>query len=106
MGLFSFLGFGNDKIKQALFDGAVIIDVRTAHEFDRGKIKNSINIPLERLHVGMERIKAMRKPVILCCSGDGRSDEARRILLSAGIDPVYSGGNWQSLMKTVLQVMG
>ena len=106
MGLFSFLGLSNNNVKHALYNGAAIIDVRTAHEYDRGRIKGSINIPLERLHANIERIKAMKKPLVICCSGDGRSDEARRILKSNGLKEVYKAGNWESLLKLVLQVRG
>ena len=101
MGLLSFLGFGSNKLKDALKNGAVIIDVRTAHEYDRGRIKGSINIPLERMRASVERIRAMKKPVILCAS-DGRSDEAKSILRSAGITEVYTS-DWERLMQLIQQ---
>jgi rhodanese-related sulfurtransferase len=38
MGLLSILGLGSGKIKKALHRGAIIIDVRTAAEYDCGHI--------------------------------------------------------------------
>lgn len=104
MGIFSFLGFGNNKLKEALRNGAVIIDVRTAIEYDRGRIPGSINIPIDRVRANIERIRAMKKPIILCCSSDGRSDDARHILRSAGITEVYKAGSWESMLKLVSTV--
>ena len=41
MSILSFLGLGNNKIKDALLRGALIIDVRSAGEYDQGKIPGS-----------------------------------------------------------------
>ncbi len=57
MSLFSIIGFGNNKIKTALRNGAVVIDVRTAGEFDQGKVPDSTNIPVDRIAINAERIK-------------------------------------------------
>jgi rhodanese-related sulfurtransferase len=43
--MFGFL-FGKNNIKEAIKKGAVIIDVRTPHEYDNGRVPRSINIPL------------------------------------------------------------
>ena len=64
MSLLSLFGFGNNKIKEALSKGAVVIDVRTAYEFDLGHVPNSINIPVDRISSNIERIKDIKKPVI------------------------------------------
>ena len=59
--MFSFFGFGKNKIKEAIRNGAVIIDVRTANEFDRGKVPGSINIPVDRIENNIPKIKSMKK---------------------------------------------
>jgi rhodanese-related sulfurtransferase len=99
MGLFSLLGFGKNKLKRALTNNAVIIDVRTVHEYDRGKIPGSVNIPLERIEVNAERIKAMNKPIICCCASGMRSSIAVRTLTAKGVKDIYNGGSWMSLLK-------
>lgn len=97
--MFSFFGVGKKKIKDALKNGAVIIDVRTPHEFDRGKVPGSVNIPVDRLHARIDKIKSMKKPVVLCCASGMRSAAAKNILTASGIREVYNGGNWESLLK-------
>ena len=73
MGLFSFLRLGSGKIKNALQKGAIIIDVRTAQEYDRGHIPDAFNIPVDRIKVSIERIKASKLPVVVCCNTGERS---------------------------------
>lgn len=97
--MFSFFGFGKSKIKEALKNGATIIDVRTAHEYDRGKVPGSINIPLDRISVSIERIRDMKKHVIVCCESGVRSANAKKILSAAGIEEVYNGGSWETVLK-------
>ena len=99
MGLLSWLGFGNKEVKLALEAGAVIIDVRTPHEFDQGKIPQSINIPLDRLSGQIDRIKKMQKPVVICCASGMRAGIATTALKKAGLTSVYNGGGWQSLLR-------
>jgi phage shock protein E len=101
MSFFSFLGLGNQKIKDALYRGAVIIDVRSASEYDRGKIPDSINIPVDRIPINSERIKAMNRPVIFCCTSGDRSNKAIQLMTQKGLKEVYNGGNWHKLLRIV-----
>jgi len=98
--MFGFL-FGKNKIKEAIKKGAVIIDVRTPHEFDNGRIPGSINIPVDRISVSVERIRSMKKPVIVCCNSGIRSGQAKEILKTGGIQEVYNGGSWESVLKMI-----
>jgi len=98
--MFGFL-FGKNKIKEAIKKGAVVIDVRTPHEYDNGKIPGSINIPVDRISASIERIKSMNKPVIVCCESGIRSNTAKNILKSAGVGEVYNGGSWESVLKLI-----
>src|SRR5258705_11264050 len=94
MGILSILGLGSNKIKEALQKGAAIIDVRTANEFDQGKVPGSINIPVDRIPINIERIRSMHKPIVLCCASGARSEKAAAILKANGIKDVYNGGSW------------
>lgn len=98
MGFFSIFG---SAVKDVLRKGAVIIDVRTAGEFDRGKVPGSINIPTDRILINIERIRAMRKPIVLCDDSDGRASKVLTILKANGIKDVYKGGSWNRLIKVV-----
>lgn len=99
MGLLSFLGLGKNKIIEAVHHGAVIIDVRPAYAFDQhGRIPGSINIPVDRIAINIERIRGMKRPVVLCCNYGGDCEKVAAILREKGIRNVYVGGNWQSLL--------
>ena len=78
--------------------GAVIIDVRTAGEFNSGHIKGSINIPLDSIRLKINDIKKKGKPVITCCASGMRSGSATSILKQAGVE-AYNGGSWMSLQN-------
>ena len=98
--MFDFL-FGKNKIKEALKRGAIIVDVRTPHEYDNGRIPGSINIPVDRISASVERIRSMKKPIVLCCNSGTRSSQARDILKSAGVQEVHNGGSWESVLKMI-----
>lgn len=97
--MFSFLkklfGPGTDfkALKEA---GAIIIDVRSPQEFDRGHIKGSKNIPVNIIQREVNAIKKLNKPIITVCQSGTRSGMAKSILKGAGIE-VYNGGAWNSL---------
>lgn len=101
MGFLSFLGLGNNKIRQAIQNGAVIIDVRTASEYDTGRIPGSVNIPVDRIAVNIPRIKHMERPIVCCCSSGARSSKAVTVLKENGLKEVYNGGSWMSVMKMI-----
>ncbi len=93
MGFLSFLGLGNNSIKSALKNGAIIIDVRTAVEYDQGRVPESINIPVDRVAASYNRIKEMNRPIIFCCESGTRSGTATRIIKEKGLQEVYNGGS-------------
>lgn len=99
MGLFSFLGFGKTAIKDALRKNAVVIDVRTANEYDRGKVPGSVNIPVDRISSSIARIKGFERPIILVCSSGNRSGNALRILKENGVNDALNGGNWEQVVR-------
>jgi rhodanese-related sulfurtransferase len=92
---------GGGGIRQALQEGAVIIDLRTAYEYDQGHIPRSLNIPADRIRANIDRIRDLRKPVILCCGNGTQCWEATEFLRDAGLTNVINGGNWQSLLRKV-----
>ena len=97
MGLLDLL-FGNKQntIKEFQTRGAIIIDVRTASEYQQGAIKGSKNMPLQTISSKISEIKKLNKPVITCCASGMRSGSAASILKSNGIEAV-NGGGWMSL---------
>jgi phage shock protein E len=99
MGLLALFGYGKNKLKEVLTKGAVIIDVRTANEFDRGKVPGSVNIPLDRIAANTVRIKSYNRPVVCVCASGSRSGQAVKMLKTAGVKEVHNGGNWMTVLE-------
>ncbi|WP_420579706.1 rhodanese-like domain-containing protein [Reichenbachiella sp.] len=91
-------GFGKRKeqMKDALKNGAIIVDVRTPGEFMGGHVDGSENIPLGSIGSQVAKLRAKGKPVVFCCASSMRSGSAASQAKSAGIE-AYNGGSWMSL---------
>jgi rhodanese-related sulfurtransferase len=63
-------------------DGRVI-DVREAHEYNRGHIKGAVNVPLSQLQQRLKDIPRDRAVYLYCQSGM-RSKQAARLLVRQG----------------------
>jgi phage shock protein E len=86
------------NLQELISAGAVIIDVRTKGEYQSGHLKNSINIPLDKVPQNISKLNR-NKSIITCCASGSRSASARRLLKSNGFEQVYNGGSWYSLRK-------
>lgn len=82
-----------DKIQEMLQNGAVIIDVRSRAEFQGGHVAGSKNIPLQEIEKSIDKLKSMKKPVVLCCASGARSGQASNFLKSKGLE-CENGGGW------------
>lgn len=80
-------------VEQAFPDDAIIIDVRTAAEYNQDHAAGSKNIPLDELSTKVEMIRKWNKPVITVCRSGSRSEAAKKLLASGGIH-VFNGGYW------------
>lgn len=100
MGILDLLGLGNkaNEIKEFIEKGAIILDVRTTSEFESGHIKNSKNIPLDKIQSKIDEIKKLNKPIVTCCRSGMRSSQATSILKQNGIKCI-NGGGWDSLER-------
>ena len=91
-----------DKIKKAIREGAVVIDVRPAYAFDQhGRVPDSINIPLDRVAINVERLRDMKRPIVICCAYGTDCINAVKMLKEKGVKDVYNGGNWESVMRKI-----
>ena len=100
MSIFSFLGLRTGTVKEALKKGAIIVDVRTATEYDQGRVPESVNIPVDRVAASAERIKGMKR-VVFCCATGARSGTATRIMKEKGMKEVYNGGSWKDVLRVI-----
>ena len=74
-----------EEAQKLIADGAQLIDVRTDHEWDVGRIAGATHLPLAELPERVEEIDRDR-PVVLYCRGGNRSTMATAALADAGFD--------------------
>lgn len=96
-----FAGSPKVDLAELVKEGAIILDVRTKSEYTQGHIRGSINIPLDKLHVNLNKLKGKSKPVITCCASGSRSASAKGILTSNGFTNVHNGGSWYKLRSKI-----
>ncbi|NLK20725.1 MAG: FAD-dependent oxidoreductase [Epulopiscium sp.] len=77
------------KVRELVKNDAFIIDVREKGEFERGHIRNAINIPLSEIRDRVDEIPK-EKPVYLHCRSSQRSYNAIMALQSMGYDNLYN----------------
>lgn len=90
-----FFGNNDEALLNAIKNGAIILDVRSAGEFAQGHAKGSKNIPLNEVKTKISLIQKWNKPVITVCASGTRSGMAKRTLKASGVE-VYNGGNWSN----------
>lgn len=70
----------------------LIIDVRSADEFEEGHIPLAVNIPLETIPQSLKDIATDTQIVTACGRGGGRSRKALEIILSQGYNAKWLEG--------------
>lgn len=74
-----------DEARKLIEDGAQVIDVRTDHEWEVGRIAGATHLPLDELAQRAGEIDKER-PVVLYCRGGNRSTMAAAALADGGYD--------------------
>lgn len=101
MGLLDFmLGIKKKKIKSFLSEDALLLDLRDKNELAKGKIEDSLHIPLSELNQELDKIKAYDRPVIAYCESGVRSAKAVKILKLKKIKAI-NGGSWKFIKKLI-----
>jgi phage shock protein E len=88
----------NTKLKEAIAEGAFLVDVRSAGEFASGSAKGAVNIPLDRINSQLAKFKGKKNIVVFCRSGN-RSAQAKSILEQNGFQNVVNGGTWNKVSE-------
>ncbi|MBB6326622.1 rhodanese-related sulfurtransferase [Algoriphagus iocasae] len=88
----------NTKLKEAIAEGAFLVDVRSAGEFASGSAKGAVNIPLDRINSQLAKFKGKKNIVVFCRSGN-RSAQAKSILEQNGFQNVVNGGTWNNVSE-------
>ena len=97
----SLFGSKNDRLEQAIKNGALLVDVRSAQEFQSGTAQGAINIPLGELPGKLERHKNKKDVVVFCRSGM-RSAQAKSVLERNGYRDIVNGGTWQQVQAAAI----
>ena len=82
-------------LPEMLAKGAVVVDVRSAAEFQQGARPGSLNIPLGELDSRCRELNKSQQ-IILCCASGSRSAMAAGILRKNGFTKVFNAGSWTS----------
>ncbi|MEO9531857.1 MAG: rhodanese-like domain-containing protein [Crocinitomicaceae bacterium] len=99
MGLLSKVFSSDEKeIIELLKNKATIIDVRNPGEFSRGRIENSMNIPLQQISERADEILRLENDVVFCCAAGVRSGKATSILKKQGLK-CANGGSWMNVKR-------
>lgn len=83
----------NTALKEAIKNGAYLVDVRTPSEFSSGSVVGAVNIPLDQVSRNIGKFKGKKSVIVFCRSGN-RSGQAKSILQQNGIENVINGGTW------------
>jgi len=81
-----------DDARQLVTDGALLVDVRTAGEYQDGGIEGSVNIPIQELPGRMDELGEKDRPIVVYCQSGGRSAMAKRLLEGNGFTKVHDLG--------------
>ena len=89
-----------EEARRYLREGALLVDVRTPHEFSGGSVPGAINIPLSDLPGAMTKHAPDKNRVLLLhCQSGGRSAMAARKLRAAGYTRVFNVGAFSQAQK-------
>jgi phage shock protein E len=81
--------------RQLLQQGALVVDVRSAGEFNSGHVPGALNIELGNLKSeALRRFPDKNQVLLLHCLSGGRSGIARQQLKSLGYANVYNLGSY------------
>jgi phage shock protein E len=70
-------------------EGALILDVRTAGEYEAGHVPGAINIPHDQLETRLAEINAdPNRPVVVYCQSGRRAEMATSVLSEHGFSQV------------------
>ena len=91
-----------ETARQHLQQGALVVDVRSAGEYEGGHLPGAVNIPLGELRESLpRRVKDKNQFVLLHCLSGTRSGIAQRQLKSLGYQNVFNLGSYGRAKKIV-----
>ena len=90
------------KARTYLENGALVIDVRTAAEYNSGHLPNAIHLPVQEIEVALpRRVQDKNKPLLLYCQSGMRSGMAKKKLQGLGYVHAYNLGSYGRAARTL-----
>lgn len=95
-----------EDLEHAMAD-TLLLDVRSAFEFERGHLPGAINVPHTELRDRMDEVleAAAGRPVSAYCYSGVRSYNAYRVLAAAGLDAATLSGGLMSLQAAAPELV-
>ena len=97
----------NPEISRQLVEqGAILLDVRSLSEFERGSVKGAVNISHKSIYSKKELIKkltknGLNKNIVVYCKSGTRAGIAKKILESLGYENVVNHGGINSWKRSL-----
>jgi len=92
-------------LTRAVNDGAMLVDLRSANDFNKGHIAGAINVPFAQLEHKLERLGEQQGVVVLYCDKGSVASKATKQLKEKGFSEVKQlvGGMmaWQAAQLPV-----
>lgn len=89
-----FVKISEQEKEELMRQGAMLVDVRTPKEYDRGHLEGAVNIPYSTVYLEAEKVLPDKaKPVIVCCATGKRSSMAKERLDFMGYEHVWYFGS-------------
>ena len=89
------------NLENIIANGTTLLDVRTITEFNKGHLKNAINIPVRNLKDDAT-LTDKNEVIITYCSHVIRSYNAVTILKNKGYEKVFNGGALKHLKQFIV----
>jgi rhodanese-related sulfurtransferase len=89
------MGLSSEEVRKLVEGGAQLVDVRTEHEWEAGRIAGASHIELGELSARAGEIDRGR-PVVFYCRGDNRSDMAAAAFKADGYEATTLEGGIQA----------
>lgn len=81
--------------EQLIKAGAVVIDVRSAPEYNSGHLARAINVPLDKIEIELpKQIEDRSTTLLLHCQSGMRSSMAKKRLIAIGYTNVHNLGSF------------
>ncbi len=93
-------GAKRKAVLKKLQEGATVLDVRTASEYQAAHYPGAKNIPVQNLSAKLDKVGPKNKPVVVYCASGARAASAAAMLRSSGFTDVINAGGLAGMPKT------